>query len=440
MVYSAAQLAGRLFGEMALDVRGRYYVAYSGGVDSTVLLHMMCEARKQHDFSLIALHVDHNLHEQSAAWAEHCERVCEQLEVPLVKTLLELESASEVSARDARYRWFSHKVLPNSVLLMGHHQQDRAETLLFNLMRGAGSKGLSSMREICPFHQSKLVRPLLGWSQETIVNYANEHKLAWVEDPSNKLSDYSRNHIRNEVLPVLKNFRPDAVQNIARAAANLEQENELLREVAISDLVEVKEHPKHPIDQAYALCFEDVVHLSKGRQANLVRFWLNSLQLHTPSKRFMQQLLAAFEQPPVSTAVLQESGCQFRFYRGFMYVMPALQQAETFAAIDWRNIDQPIDLYQHKIRVDATSKLRELFHSNSTANLRVTARSHVTNPKALQGHSLNLKKWLQEIGIPPWRRQSLPLLTMANSDNEVVLGPVDQQMQSDWVSLECPVL
>lgn len=439
MIYSAPQFAERLFGDLALDKKSRYYVAYSGGVDSTALLHMMCEARTRYNFSLIALHVNHNLHDRSADWAEHCERVCEKLEVPLVQTSLELESSSEASARDARYQWFAHKVLPGSVLLTAHHQQDRAETLLFNLMRGAGSKGLSSMRALRAFHQSTLVRPLLDLSQEAIIGYANEHKLAWVEDPSNNISDYSRNHIRNEVLPVLANFRADAVQNIARAAVNLEQENSLLREVAISDLVEVREHPKHPVDQAYALCFEDIVSLSKGRQANLIRFWLSSLELHVPSQRFLQQLLEAFAEPPASTAVLQESGCQFRFYRGFMYVMPALKEPEFFVAIDWNNINQPIDLYQHKIRVDATSKLRELCSSHSARNLRLAARSNVTNPKALQGHSLNLKKWLQEIGIPPWRRQSLPLLMMANSDNDIVLGPVDQQMHSDWVSLECPL-
>jgi len=439
MTYSALQFAERLFGELALDKKGRYYVAFSGGVDSTTLLHLMCELRKKYDFSLIGLHVNHNLHERSPKWAEHCQRVCDQLEVPLVQTSLELESQSEAAARDARYRWFSNKVLSGSVLLTAHHQQDRAETLLFNLMRGAGSTGLSSLRAVRPFHASQLVRPLLELSQEAIVEYANKHKLAWVEDPSNKVSDYSRNHIRNEVLPKLRNFRPDAIQNIARAAANLEQENSILREVAISDLVEVREHPKHPIDQAYALCFEDIQHLSPNRQANLLRFWLNSLRLHTPSKRFMRQLLAAVMQPPSGTAVLQEEGSQFRFYKGFMYVMPALKETKEFATVDWRNVDQPIDLYQQKIRVDATRKLRDLCSSHTPANLKVAARSCVVNPKALQGHSLNLKKWLNEIGIPPWRRQALPLLTIAQADSDVVLCPVDQQLQSDWVLLECPV-
>jgi tRNA(Ile)-lysidine synthase len=440
MTYSAKKLAEQLFGELALEDSGRYYVAYSGGLDSTVLLHLLSVLRAEYGFSLTALHVNHNLYHRSAEWSDHCERVCQRLGIEFKNTSLQLDSGSESAARDARYQWFSKQTLPGSVLLTAHHRQDRAETLLFNLMRGAGSTGLSSLRAVRPFFGSRLVRPLLALSREEILQYANQHQLAWVEDPSNKISDYSRNHIRNEILPALTEFRHDAVQSIARAAANLEQENNLLREVAICDLVEVREHPQHPLDQSHALCFEDIYHLSPSRQVNLVRFWLRSLHLHTPSQKFMQRLLAAFASPPNSTAVLQEAGSQFRFYRGFMYVMPAQDETQSFTTIDWQNIDKPVDLYHHKIRVDATSKLRELLFSHRRASLRLAAKPEVLNPKALQGHSLNLKKWLQEIGIPPWRRQVTPLLTISNSNSDVVLGPVDQQLQSDWVLLDCPII
>lgn len=439
MIFSAQKFAEQLFGELALDKKSHFYVAYSGGLDSTVLLHLLASLRAEHGFTLTALHVNHNLYDRSDQWVSHCAAVCEQLEVGFQNTSVQLENHSEATAREARYAWFRQQLSAGSVLLTAHHQQDRAETLLFNLMRGAGSTGLSSLRAVRPFHGFRLARPMLCMTQQQILDYANHHKLAWVEDPSNLMSDYSRNHIRHEVLPVLTQFRSDAVQNIARAAANLEQENSLLREVAICDLVEVREHPRHPLDNSHALCFDDFVHLSASRQANLVRFWLKSLHLHTPSQRFLQKLLAAFASPPPSTAVLQEAGSQFRFYHGFMYVMPEPQASETFAAIDWRNVDQPVDIYQHKIRVDATRKLRELLTSHRHASLRLAAKPEVVNPKALQGHSLNLKKWFQEIGVPPWRRQAIPLLTMNKSNSDVVLGPVDQQLHSDWVLLDCPL-
>ena len=438
MTYNVDNFARQLFGELALNQRGNFYIALSGGLDSTVLLHLMHSLRKEYQFELTALHVNHQLQLSSDSWEEHCIELCNAMDIPIHTTRLTLSSNSEVAAREARYQWFSEEIVPGSALLTAHHRQDRAETFLFNLMRGSGSAGLSSLRAIRPFHGSKLVRPLLVLSREQVRDYAMVHQLKWVEDPSNQLTSYSRNQIRQNVVPILQEFREDAISNIARAAANLEEENGLLREVAICDLVEVREHPLHPLDKSYALCFDDFVHLSPARQTNLVRFWLKSLHLHTPSRYLMKQLLNAFINPPASTAVFQEDGTQFRFYHGFMYVMPALEEPAPFTAINW-NIDKPVDLYQHKIRVDATNKLRELYRQQRQASVRLAARTHVKNPKALQGHSLNLKKWLQDIGIPPWRRQALPLLTMAKPDQEVVLGPVDQQAQSDWVLLECPV-
>lgn len=438
MIYSANDIAEQLFGELALNQQGRYYVAISGGLDSTVLLHIMRELRQQYGFELTALHVNHQLHEQSAQWENYCKTLCNALAIPIQTTRLNLPSSSEVAARDARYQWFSEQVMPGSVLMTAHHRQDRAETFLFNLMRGSGSSGLSSLRAIRPFYGSRLVRPLLAMSREEVKQYAIEHQLEWVEDPSNQGTAYSRSQIRQNILPVLQNFREDAVRNIARAAANLEQENGLLREVAIGDLVEVREHPLHPLDKSYAICVDDFAHLSVARQVNLVRFWLQSLHLHIPSRALMTQLINAFVKPPSSTAVIQEEGTQFRFYRGFMYVMPALKEPTPFTAINW-DIDQPVDLYHHTIRVDATSKLRELYRKQRRANVRLAAKASVQNPKALQGHSLNLKKWLQDIGIPPWRRQAMPLLTMAKADSDLVLGPIDQQQQNDWVLMECPV-
>ena len=446
MTQYAQQLLDLVVGELSLADKdhevsykpkpNQYYVALSGGVDSTVLLQVMSQLRAEYGFDLTALHVNHNINDNSASWDAHCRDFCNELGVAYQSTSLTLKSDSEENARDARYDWFESVIEPNSVLLTGHHQQDRVETLLFNLMRGAGSTGLSSMRSVRIFNGASLHRPFLHTSRDDIVSYAEQHSLRWIEDPSNQENDYSRNHIRNIIIPTLNEFRSDAVQNIARSAWNLEQENTLLREVAIGDLVEVREHSLHPIDGSYAICYQDFEHLSLNRQTNLVRFWLNSLHLHVPSQRFMVQLLEAFIKPPKSTAILQESGFQFRFYRGYMYVMPALEKAQSVRSIDWRNVEQPIDLVEQRVRLDSTDKLRDLCNSTSLGNLRVTSRNDVNNPKALQGHSLNLKKWLQDIGVPPWRRTALPLLTIAESGNDVVLGAVDQQLQSDWVSLE----
>lgn len=436
MKLSANWLSGELFGGLNLSQNAHYYVAYSGGVDSTVLLHLMRELQRDHSFSLTALHVNHNLQPDSLKWEAHCKRVCLDLGIEFKSIAVKLQNSSELMARKARYHWFSKQVKYGDVLLTAHHRQDRAETLLFNLMRGAGSTGLSSLRAKRPFLGATLARPLLNASHTSISAYANEMNLSWVEDPSNASTEYSRNAIRHNVIPSMQELRVDAVQNIARAAANLEEENGLLREIAISDLVEVREQPNHPVDKSHALCVEDMAHLSPARQTNLIRFWLQSLRLHTPSRRFVASLLNAIAHPPSSTAVLQEGGKQFRFYRGFMYVMPAEVTAQGVGVLDWANISQPIDIFQSRWRLDSTLKLRELASSKRGAQVRLVERAHLNNPKALHGHTLNLKKWMQEMAIPPWRRQSLPLLTLQSKRENILLGAVDQQLHNDWVDLE----
>ena len=175
--------------------------------------------------------------------------------------------------------------------------------------------------------------------------------------------------------------------------------------------------------------------MSRTRQANVLRFWLQSLDLHIPSKRLLDAILNAFVTPPATTAVLQEGGSQFRFYQGFLYVMPAKAEFPDFCPVEWQDPEQSISLFNSKLKVDPTPQLKELVHKNTRAKLRVVSRENVMNPKALQGHSVNLKKWLQEAGVPPWRRQSMPLLTLEERKSEILLGTIDQYSYNEWVSI-----
>lgn len=413
----------------------RILLALSGGMDSVSLLHMLATVQRTNPFKLVALHADHGLQSDSKLWAEHCERLCGALGVDFESTQLNLVDASENTARTARYDWFRKKVRYGDVVLTAHHQQDRAETVLFNLLRGSGSAGLSSLRFERPFYGARLMRPLLNTTKVDILNYAKQHGLSWVEDPSNQDTGYARNHIRKILLPALASFRADAIRNIARAASNLEQENSLLREIAIADLAEVREKPRHAIDRSHALCVDDISELSPARQTNLIRFWLSSLQLHMPSKALTEQLVQGIHYPPASTAVLQEEGCQFRFYRGYLYVMPATPAQPVFQPMEWQNLEHPIDLHESRVKIGATQKLRQFYSSCNQGTLRLEPRDALNNPKAVQGHSINLKKWLQDAGVPPWRRHSLPILTLRQSKRDVVLAPIDQGVENEWVDL-----
>ena len=432
---SALKVLQPVLTQLSQRPQARVFVALSGGLDSVSLLHMVASARQHDNFSAIALHVDHGLQQESARWAAFCENLCKELDLEFRTTRLELSDKSEGTARIARYDWFRTQVRYGDVVLTAHHEQDRAETVLFNLLRGSGSAGLSSLRFSRPFYGAQLLRPLLQLSKAEITEYAQHNGLNWVEDPSNSDTSYARNRIRESLIPELRNFRADAVRNIARAASNLEQENSLLREIAIADLAEVREQPKHVLDRSHALCVDDIRELSPARQANLLRFWLSSLQMHIPSKALTAQLIKAIETPPASTAVLQEEGCQYRFFRGYLYVMPALAENPVFQPVEWLNPDLPIALHQERVQVGATPKLRQFYSSCQQGSLRLESREALINPQAVQGHSVNLKKWLQDAGVPPWRRQSLPILTLRQAQRDVVLAPVDQGIETDWVEL-----
>jgi tRNA(Ile)-lysidine synthetase-like protein len=119
-------------------------------------------------------------------------------------------------------------------------------------------------------------------------------------------------------------------------------------------------------------------------------------------------------------------------------VMPTQELQQQFCSISWQDIDQPLSLFEDKLMVGSTDKLRQLVSSHRHPRLRLAAKAEVSNPKALQGHSLNIKKWMQEIGVPPWRRQTLPLLTMSDANNDVIIAPVDQQLYTDWISVDAP--
>lgn len=413
--------------------QGTVYLALSGGVDSVVLLHLLVMARQAQDFKLHALHADHGLQECSRDWVRVCESMCLEMDVDFSTTRLKLMDASEASARSGRYDWMRSFVRYGDILLTAHHQQDRAETVLFNLLRGSGSAGLSSLRAERPFYGARLIRPLINTEKHVILDYAHRNDLNWIEDPSNRNERYARNHIRQTIIPTLNAFRSDAVSKIARAASNLEQENCLLSEIAISDLAEVREQPRHLLDNSNAICVEDMQGLSSARQINLLRFWLGSLRLHLPSKRLMEALVAGITEPPAVTAIFQEEGAQFRFYKGFLFVMPARIPQNSFLPVAWRDIDQPLSLYEKRITLGATHKLRQFYQASKQGELRLVSRENVQNPKAPQGHSLNLKKWLQETGVPPWRRSRLPILTLRQSQRDLVLAAVDQQVNSDWI-------
>jgi tRNA(Ile)-lysidine synthase len=281
MSQTMIDLPGRLLRNLASWRNATTWrIAFSGGLDSTVLLHLLAHLAKNQSLpALSAIHVHHGLQAAADAWPAHCQSVCDALGVPLevVRVQVQPGASLERAARDARYAAFVEATQVNEVLLTGQHRDDQAETLLFRLLRGAGVRGLSGMPRQRPLGKGHLLRPLLDITRAELEAYAAEHRLNWIEDPSNQDRQYSRNYLRHQVVPVLTRRWPQAVATIARSAAHLSEAQVLLDDLAQIDLAHATTASEFDWLGLPSLELAPLATLSAARQRNAVSHWLAAL-------------------------------------------------------------------------------------------------------------------------------------------------------------------
>ena len=219
--------------------RPRIAVAFSGGLDSTVLAHalMMARGRLAH---LRLIHIDHRLQPASADWAERCARQARRWRVPITVLRATIPKhrgeSPEAAAREARYMLFEEALEPGEVVVTAQHEDDQAETLLLQLFRGAGVAGLAAMPPIAPFGRGRLARPLLGVPRAALVRHADAHQLEWIEDPTNLDTRFTRNFLRHDVLPVIRRKWPAIDGTLARVASHMADAQGVLEGSAGRDL------------------------------------------------------------------------------------------------------------------------------------------------------------------------------------------------------------
>jgi len=250
-----------------------FCIALSGGLDSSVLLHAMTALRDAPDArTLRAVHVDHGLQPESVAWAEACRALCRRLGVPLEVATLSLSlppgASVEAEARDARYAALAARLRPGEWLLTAHHRDDQLETVLIQLLRGAGVAGLSAMPELARLGAGWHARPLLGLDRPAIAAYAGQQGLDWVRDPMNDSTRFDRGWLRERVLPAIRERWPAASATVARSASHLGEARRLLDELAQADAAGIVEGGRLVIDGLQCL--------SQERQVNLLRWWIRS--------------------------------------------------------------------------------------------------------------------------------------------------------------------
>jgi tRNA(Ile)-lysidine synthase len=252
-------------------------IAFSGGLDSTVLLHLLASLAKSESLpALSAIHIHHGLQAAADAWPQHCQSVCDALGVPLLIERVKVQPGAslEQAARNARYAVFSSLTQANDVLLTGQHRDDQAETLLFRLMRGTGVRGLAGMPRQRPMGQGALIRALLDVSRAELEAYAQAHQLVWIEDPSNQDQQFSRNYLRHQVMPLLTGRWPQALASMARSAAHLREAQGLLDELAQIDLAHAAIAHEFEWLGLPSLELAPLAALSAARQRNAISHWL----------------------------------------------------------------------------------------------------------------------------------------------------------------------
>ena len=257
-----------------------WHIAFSGGLDSTVLLHLLVSLTHTETLPpLSAVHVHHGLQAAADAWPSHCQAVCDGLGVALQVLRVQVQPGAslEQAARDARYQAFAQVTGAGEVLFTGQHRDDQAETLLFRLLRGAGVRGLAAMPKCRPLAGGHLMRPLLDASRGELEAYARQHQLKWIEDPSNADSRFSRNYLRHRIFPALTERWPQAASNLARTAEHLAEAQALLDELAHMDLQGADQPSTFGWLCLPSLTLAPLRELSDARQRNALRHWLAPL-------------------------------------------------------------------------------------------------------------------------------------------------------------------
>jgi len=257
-------------------------IAFSGGLDSTVLLHLLASLAKTQTLPpLSAIHIHHGLQAVADAWPDHCRSVCKALGVPLEVVSVQVQPGASIerAARDARYGAFVAALRSNEVLLTAQHRDDQAETLLFRLLRGAGVRGLAAMPRQRPLGQGYLLRPLLDVSRAELEVYATQQGLSWIDDPSNDDHRYARNYLRQRVFPVLAEQWPQASATLARSAAHMGQAQGLLDDLARIDLAQATSPGAFDWLGLRSLALAPLRALSPARQRNALSHWLTPMTL-----------------------------------------------------------------------------------------------------------------------------------------------------------------
>lgn len=430
-------------------------VGFSGGLDSTVLLHVLASYPTLFA-KLVAVHVNHGISARAPHWQAHCEQFCHHLDIPLITQSVQFDRSANIEerARIARYAVFSSLMTEQNCLILGHHLDDQAETVLLQLFRGAGVDGLAAMSDWGKLGLGGMARPFLNHSRTQLENYAVLHQLRWIEDESNQDINYSRNYLRQQIIPLLKKKWPGVVGNIARTAIHCQQAKRNLDSLAEGDSRLISKHAKErevqedmegrtatytPVKENLStlstkqfstpdevgnkgnaseensdvllnnfLLITPLKELSRDRLVNLLRVWLKNNRVQLPSTATFERLIdeVIFAS---SDAIPEVSWTEVivRRYQRHLYIdRKSINKLPS--CIEWSVFPLPLIIADLEINLLAKKSTQGLV---APPNAKISVRFRQGGEEFVwHGQTKRLKKLFQEWGVPPWLRERIPLV------------------------------
>ena len=376
-------------------------VAFSGGPDSTALLHALAQLPAARARGLRALHVDHGLHADSGAWAEHCWRFCTTLALPCDVLRVQVDTDKgdglEAAARRARYDALATHLHEGEWLLLGHHRDDQVETMLLKLLRGAGPDGLGGMRALRPFGPGQLWRPLLSLSRQQLRDYVEVHALKCIDDPSNADTRLARNHLRHEILPQLLRHWPQAADSILHSATLCRAAANTLRTQWLASFDGLHDPASGSLDATGWLALDPAL------RDPLLDHWLHARNLPAPTTAQRRQIERQCGARAGQLPCIRWAGAELHIWKGKLWALPA----ELAVAIDWQAPwhGEPLTL------IDGSELSLDDPDARLAEPLTVRLRQGGERIKpAGDAHTRELRHLFQQAQLPPWQRNVCPLL------------------------------
>lgn len=403
----------RQLADLSAFTGGLFWVAYSGGLDSQVLLHFCQKALPS--AQLRAIHINHGLSPKADAWQQHCENYCKLHNIEFECRKVDISHSGsnlELQAREARYEVFETLIREEDSILMAHHQDDQMETVLYRLLRGSGPRGLAGIPAKRALGNGALLRPLLDYSKDDLTEYAKQAGLNWVEDESNSDISFDRNFLRQIIIPSIKTRWPSAGKSIQRSAELLAESEQLLHTLAILDAGDFMATKKTVFP------LELIQGKDLPRQRNLLRYWFQSLAeaYAIPMPGFeelrciVEEVIPAPEDAqPLISWKQDDTTIDLRRFANKLYVLKNFPRDFNQGAYPIKpGMTLALDFNLGTITLEESTSGGIRMQEGDIFEIRFDCAQSDAKPAGRKTRSF--KKIFQDYGVPPWLRSRIPLL------------------------------